>query len=413
MTIYVAVPEISPTRLWGLDNRRRLRRQLAEISKESAEEPIEFVWLDRPDAAPGGSRILLIDGRFLFEKRTLRGVLQNAGKLLLYPQADRVAAVLTERGDLDAALDCLGGELKQVPADFGSMYPRDLAAFDEYLRRSTRPLLEPISEENKRQLENTLYGNAYRGITDLVTKFVFPRPAKQAVRVCASLSITPNMVTTLGLALVVAASYFFLKGQYAWGLIAGWCMTFLDTVDGKLARVTVRSSKFGHLFDHLIDLLHPPFWYILWGMSLHYFEPVMGLDRLQFYWLILGAYVTGRVVEGLFPLLGHCSIFTWRPFDAWFRLVTARRNPSLIMLTVSAVLGQPQWGFVAVALWSVATTAFLLLRLAYAALARLSGGPLRSWLEEDDVASGPHAVSYRIFGATRGAYAHTSRNAPV
>lgn len=293
------------------------------------------------------------------------------------------------------------------------MYSRDLAAFDEYLRRSTRPLLEPISPENRRQLENELYGNAYRGITDLVTKFVFPKPAKQAVRLCAHLGITPNMVTTTGLALVIVASYCFLNGQYGWGLVAGWCMTFLDTVDGKLARVTVRSSKAGHLFDHVIDLFHPPFWYLFWGMSLQHFEPVLGMDRYQFYWLIVAAYVTGRMAEGLFALLGHCSIFTWRPVDAWFRLVTARRNPSLIMLTVSAALDRPDWGFAAVALWSAITTLILLLRLAYATTKRISNGPLHSWLEEENVASGPHAGSYRIFGATRGAYARTSRKAAV
>ena len=43
------------------------------------------------------------------------------------------------------------------------------------------------------------------------------------------------------------------------------CMTFLDTVDGKLARTTLTSSKWGDIFDHGIDLVHPPFWYVAWG----------------------------------------------------------------------------------------------------------------------------------------------------
>ena len=32
-------------------------------------------------------------------------------------------------------------------------------------------------------------------------------------------------------------------------------MTFLDTVDGKLARCTIASSKLGNIFDHGIDLV--------------------------------------------------------------------------------------------------------------------------------------------------------------
>ena len=244
------------------------------------------------------------------------------------------------------------------------------------------------------------YGNAYRGITDLVTKFVWPRPAKQVVHVCANLGITPNMVTSIGLVLVIAASFLFLHGYYAWGLLAGWIMTFLDTVDGKLARVTIRSSKFGHLYDHLIDLIHPPFWYIMWGASLVGFSGVMGLSVDQMNWAIIIAYISGRLVEVIFQLLGSCGIFTWRPLDAWFRLITARRNPCMILLTLSVVVGRPDWGFIAVAFWTVLTTVILNLRLLYGAITRLSQGPLSSWLSEEDVATGTNARSYAIFGST-------------
>jgi len=120
--------------------------------------------------------------------------------------------------------------------------------------------------------------------------------------------------------------------------------------------------------------------------------------------LLIAAYVLGRVVEGLFPLLGQCSIFTWRPFDAWFRLVTARRNPCLIILTLSLLLGRPDWGFIAVVFWSALTSGVLVLRLFHGLIVRLSTGPLNSWLSESDVASGENATSFRVFGATRGAY---------
>jgi hypothetical protein len=122
------------------------------------------------------------------------------------------------------------------------------------------------------------------------------------------------------------------------------------------------------------------------------------------YWMIVLGYVAGRIVEGLFPLLGECTIFTWKPFDAWFRLVTARRNPCLILMTLSALAGRPDWGFVAVTFWTVLTTLVLLLRLLQGLVARLAGGPLQSWLSAPDVAQGPNAKAYRIFGSTRGAY---------
>jgi phosphatidylglycerophosphate synthase len=69
------------------------------------------------------------------------------------------------------------------------------------------------------------------------------------------------MVTIAGIILVFVAFYFFLRGQFLSGLLCAWIMTFLDTVDGKLARTTLTSSKWGDVLDHGIDLIHPPFWY--------------------------------------------------------------------------------------------------------------------------------------------------------
>ena len=57
-------------------------------------------------------------------------------------------------------------------------------------------------------------------------------------------------------------------GVFALGLLAAWLMTFLDTVDGKLARVSLQSSKLGHWMDHGLDIIHPPIWYWCWAQGL-------------------------------------------------------------------------------------------------------------------------------------------------
>ncbi len=403
MTIYALVSENSPVRLWGLSSEQRLRRQLKEISKESCGDSGDINWLKSDDGAPAGGRVLLLNGSFLFESRTLKGVLEQLNSVLQHTDKT-VAAAFIDAGHIQDVLNNMKDHKQQLPQGLQVMQTSNMETFDENLRRSTRPLLEAVNTARKSELENSLYGNAYKGITDLVTKFVWPKPARIAVHLCANLHISPNLVTSVGLLLVVAACYLFLNGHYGWGLLAGWMMTFLDTVDGKLARVTIQSSKFGHLYDHLIDLFHPPFWYIYWGMSLVNFQPVSGLGQEQMYWIIVIGYVAGRVVEGIFPLLGDCSIFTWRPFDAWFRLITARRNPCMILLTLSFLIAKPEWGFVAVTFWTALTTVILILRLVQAFMLRLMRGPLSSWLSESDVANGPNAYSYSIFGATRGAY---------
>jgi hypothetical protein len=394
MTIFALILEETSVKLWGLSASERLRRQLKEAGGVKLVASLAEL--------PHSGQILLLNGRYLFEVRTLAGLMTKSNSLLNCAEDGGVAAAIVDASNVDAARDCMTGATKAASLEL--ITPADLSAFNEALRSAQTPFLEPVSEGRKPELENRLYGNAYKGITDLVTKFLWPRPAKKAVHVAANLGISPNMVTTLGLVLVLAACYLFLHGQYFAGLLAGWMMTFLDTVDGKLARVTVQSSKFGHLYDHLIDLFHPPFWYVYWGMSLSGLEPVLGFDQDQMYWLIIIGYVAGRIVEGIFPLLGNCTIFTWKPFDAWFRLVTARRNPCLIILTASAVIGRPDWGFLAVTFWTVLTTILMMVRLLQGLVARIRGGPLQSWLSADDVASGPNAQAYRIFGSTRGAY---------
>jgi len=398
MTIYAFVFEISKVHLWGLDAGQRLRKQLNEISKASNGDTRQIHWVENAGELPATGRVLLFNGRFVFENRTIKGVIDIPDCVLQYE--GETAAAFIDVAQAANVIEHMRESRRKLADELTLITTDDLKAFDANLRRSTKPLLEPVSPARKAELENKLYGNAYRGITDLVTKFVFPRPAKQAVRVCANLGITPNMVTSLGLLLVIAAAYLFYHQLYAWGLLAGWIMTYLDTVDGKLARVTINSSKFGHLYDHLIDLIHPPIWYIVWGGSLVGFSGAMGLSLEQMNWAIILAYVSGRCVEGLFPLLGNCEIFTWRPIDAWFRLITARRNPCMILLTLSLLAGRPDWGFIAVTFWTVLTTIILNLRLAYAVVYRLRFGPLSSWLSSDDVVTGPHARSYSIFGAT-------------
>jgi phosphatidylglycerophosphate synthase len=398
MTIYAFVSEISKVHLWGMNTGQRLRRQVNEVGKLAKGEFRQVQWVESADDLPASGQVLLFNGDFVLENRTIQGVIAGPNRVLESDSGTTAAYVDTAMAV--KVINHMHDQSQTLPDELEIIRPRDLKAFDINLRRSTRPLVERVTPDNKDELENKLYGNAYRGITDLVTKFLWPRPAKQVVHICANLGITPNMVTTIGLILVIAASFLFLHGYYAWGLLAGWIMTFLDTVDGKLARVTIRSSNFGHLYDHLIDLIHPPFWYIMWGASLGGFSGAMGLSVEQMSWAIILAYISGRCVEVLFQLLGSCGIFTWRPIDAWFRLITARRNPCMIILTLSVLAGRPDWGFIAVTFWTVLTTIILNLRLAYAAVIRFRHGPLSSWLSEDDVETGPNARAYAVFSST-------------
>ncbi len=252
------------------------------------------------------------------------------------------------------------------------------------MKKLDRPFVLPVTAERRPALEQLTFSGAYKGVTDLVTKWLWPVPAQWVTRWCVRMGMTANQVTAASLVLVIVAGVLFARGEFAWGLVAGWIMTFLDTVDGKLARVTITSTQFGNVFDHGIDLIHPPLWYFAWGVGLALDPPAIGGVPLAWiYWAILAGYVGGRLCEGAFQLfIARFSIFTWRPFDSWFRLVAARRNPNMIMLTVSLALGRPDLGLLAVAVWTVASMVLLLARLLLAALEKHNRVTIRSWLSE-------------------------------
>src|SRR3546814_8159991 len=85
---------------------------------------------------------------------------------------------------------------------------------------------------------------------------LWPELALWLTRGAASIGMTPNMVTAIGAALCVYATYLFAYGHYWTGMLAAFIFMVLDTVDGKLARCTITSSKWGNVADHGVDLVH-------------------------------------------------------------------------------------------------------------------------------------------------------------
>ena len=164
------------------------------------------------------------------------------------------------------------------------------------------------------------------------------------------------------------AFFLFWRGDYWLGVLSGFVFMVLDTVDGKLARCTGASSKWGNLFDHGIDLVHPPFWWWAWEHGLAaYGRPLTPIYATMVLWAIIGGYVAQRVIEGIFMRrFGGMHIHVWRQIDSRFRLITARRNPNMVILVLALLFGRPDTGLVLVALWTLISLIFHAVRLAQA-----------------------------------------------
>lgn len=366
----------NPVRLWGLTMDERVRR----IARASG--------LDET-GSPGDGPRLLANAAVAWDPAWFRHLAAKPGTILTLGGVPALAHVQNgdEAAEVRAAMTSgcaaqLGGE--------ALVYEDGPTIENKQLRKRETPFLMVLTPETVRPLERASYFGAYKGVTDILTKYLWPEWALVLTRIAARFHITPNQVTTVGAILCVWATFLFAQGHYWLGMAAGLGFMVLDTVDGKLARCTITSSAWGNIFDHGMDLVHPPFWWWFWATGLATWGLAYddGAFGPTFWWVqgaIQGGYIVQRVIEGAFMRMnGMMHIHVWRRFDSQFRLITARRNPNMVILFVSMLFARPDLGLIAVAWWTAISCAVHAVRLMQALAFKARGGTIASWLSGDD-----------------------------
>ncbi len=350
-------------RAFGLSGRDRLIKQLGKLDISISGIP------EKAD--------LLFSGNCAYGASTLSALATAEPGTVLLDNKGRPAAIRTIPDDTMAAHEHL--VQGTIPPDGKGQSGLELAgSYDQTLRKRADPLVMSMDETDA--VERALFKASYKGVTDLVTKFAWPVPALAATRWCAQKGLTPNQITSVGAVLVLAAFWCFWSGYFLPGLLLGWIMTFLDTVDGKLARVTLNSSPFGNIYDHGIDLIHPPFWWWAWIVGCAATGQALNDGGLALSVIVIG-YVLQRLEEAVFVRRFGMHIHVWKRFDSQFRLITARRNPNMVILTIFALVGAPREGIIAVAIWVAICLLIHLVRLIQGFAANREA-KLVSWLAE-------------------------------
>jgi phosphatidylglycerophosphate synthase len=348
------------TPIWGMSNAERNRRMAESAAKSGS------------TLATGHE--LLFNLAYAFDPLLLRLALETPGTIFVWGAKPIVGQVPQGADPLTAAhvIDLLDGR---------KLYNRQL-------RKLEQPMVRELTPETRREIERRSYFGAYKGVTDLLTKYLWPELALILTRSAAQLKMTPNMVSVIGVTLCLVATFLFAKGMYWSGFLSGFIFMVLDTVDGKLARCTITSSKWGNVIDHGVDLVHPPFWWYFWGTGLVYWG--LGLSAGTFTFImtaVIAGYVLQRLIEGMFLKDFKMDIHVWRPFDSQFRLITARRNPNMVILFVSLLFGRPDIGLIALAWWTILSLVVHAVRLAQAYGVKRSGRPITSWMDEAGAAA--------------------------
>ena len=66
-------------------------------------------------------------------------------------------------------------------------------------------------------------------------------------------NITPNLITSMSLILGFVSAFYFFMGDVVAGALAYFFSYVCDAIDGKVARLTKRYSKYGAWFDIFVD----------------------------------------------------------------------------------------------------------------------------------------------------------------
>lgn len=372
----VATIGANPVKLWGLT----MAERVARIARANGAQP-----QPTPPAIGAEGPFILSNAAFAWDPAWFKYVSSHPGMVLTLGGLPALAhAADAAQASRIAEAMANGVPLRDASGLHIVAYESGPTIENKQLRKRETPFLMALTPASVRTIERASYFGAYKGVTDVLTKYLWPEWALVLTRICARLHITPNMVTALGAVFCVAATVLFAYGHYWLGMALGLAFMVLDTVDGKLARCTITSSEWGNVADHGMDLVHPPFWWWFWATGLATWG--LAYDDVTFWWVqgaIQGGYVVQRLIEGLFMKQnGLMHIHVWRKFDSQFRLFTARRNPNMVILFVAMLFGRPDIGLIAVAWWTAISCLIHAVRLVQAWIVRAQGGRITSWLAD-------------------------------
>ncbi|MES1152712.1 MAG: CDP-alcohol phosphatidyltransferase family protein, partial [Dongia sp.] len=250
---------------------------------------------ERLAAALGNEPLLVTDAGSLVDARLYGYLGTHAGSRVAEADAENQGAMMariepSDRSKIGAAAT-LAGALAALPVLTQAEFP----AFIRKLRRSTPYYLFRVgTSQAARAVERFLFWSNYKGSTDFFTKYVYPPLVWLMVPPLARARVHPNTVTAVSILLTLLAVPLFATGHFLGGFLCAYGMSVLDSVDGKLARLTFTDSWLGNILDHGLDLVHPPFWYLAWAWGL------TGGDLSSPAWtaglVMLGLYVLDRLI---------------------------------------------------------------------------------------------------------------------
>jgi phosphatidylglycerophosphate synthase len=109
------------------------------------------------------------------------------------------------------------------------------------------------------------------------------RLARRLVTPLKNSRVTPNHLTTVRLAVGLAAAAAFLPGTYGWSNLGALLLivsNFLDHTDGELARMSGKSSRIGHVYDLASDAVVTILLFVAIGVGVGA-DPTTAIEKIS------------------------------------------------------------------------------------------------------------------------------------
>lgn len=163
----------------------------------------------------------------------------------------------------------------------------------------------PLTQKQFNERWSELHGGAE--IEGAVSRWL--RISYPAARICSALRISPNVLTLLGLGTAIAMG---LSTYAAISLLLLTISLFFDGIDGSVAILQGRESKWGSLLDSVADRISEAFWlYMGWRVGI----PA---------WIVITMWViasTQEYARARLASLGHSEIGVLTPTERPVRAI--------------------------------------------------------------------------------------------
>jgi phosphatidylglycerophosphate synthase len=239
----------------------------------------------------------------------------------------------------------------------------DLDVYSRELRRPLRPFWMRVkSTADRAAVRAMLVAASGKGHLEAVAHLIH-RPIEAALmQRIAEWRLSPNQITLACNLVAYLATALLAMGHLLTGTLAAMAVGIIDGLDGRQARVQLRTSAFGRV-EHVFDKIYE----ILWIVALAY--ALSGRFAVHAYavglWWWIAAYLADTGAYDLFKLRRGVQLDEASPVDASIRFVAGRRNMYTYAMLVGVVLGRPHGAFWFIVAWAVATAMVHWMRVTY------------------------------------------------